>query len=105
MKNEEEAFKVCSDALRSGRVSEAMTGLQRLSEGGFGHADTMIGAIYEFGNGSVAKDVDKAARYYRKAVDSVGAVEAWLGLGRVYSCGPEGLRDYTKAFECFFCGV
>lgn len=69
-----------------------------LIDEGYGHANTLVGAIYERGGDGIKQDYEKAKFYYQMAVDEVGAVEGWLALGRLHYFGKGMQPDYEKAF-------
>jgi TPR repeat protein len=84
------------DPLRGVRLMED------LAASGDGHAHAALGAFYEFGRQELTADHARAARHYELAIDLVGALEAWIGLGRILAFGDPGLRDYARARHCFF---
>lgn len=81
-----------------GEYGTALKEAIALIDEGCGHANTLVGAIYERGGDGVKQDYEKAKYYYQMAVDSVGAVEAWLALGRLHYFGKGMQPDYEKAF-------
>ncbi|OAM52270.1 hypothetical protein A7981_01920 [Methylovorus sp. MM2] len=81
-----------------GNYYEALTQTIALINDGYSHANTLAGAIYERGGKGVNQDFEKALFYYRMAVNEVGAVEAWLALGRIFYFGKGVIQDYEKAF-------
>lgn len=91
-------FNAALDLYGMGRHREALDQTTALINDGYGHAYTLAGIIYEEGGQGVDQDLQKALFYYQKAVDEVGAVEAWLALGRLYYFGKGVSQDYDKAF-------
>jgi TPR repeat protein len=61
--------------------------LKQLDCMGVSHATARIGEFYELGAIGIEKDVDEAARWYRKAVLESDDPVAHLGLGRIYHEG------------------
>lgn len=94
-----------SDAIvkfRNGDLDMALKQATALVDAGYDHAYSLLGAIYENEKSSgVATDFQKALFYYQKGVDTVGAVESWLGLGRLFYLGKGVQQDYQKAFEYY----
>lgn len=62
-------------------------------------AYAFVGAIYEFGGKMVEKDYIKARFYYEQSVERFGAVEAYLGLIRIYYYGLGTSKDCCKVLE------
>lgn len=91
-------FNFALNAYEDGRHREALERAIALIDDGYGHANTLAGAIYEGGGNDVPQNLEKALFYYQKAVDEVGAVEGWLALGRMYYFGKGVQQDYEKAF-------
>ena len=87
--------------LKNDSLELAVKKLQLLSRHGDGHADAVLGAIFEFGRGEVAVDIGKALACYERSVASVGSLQGLMGIGRISLNGPRDLRDYDRAFECF----
>lgn len=82
----------------SGEYRAALKEAIALIDEGYGHANTLAGAIYERGGDGIKQDYEKAKFYYQMAVDEVGAVEGWLALGRLHYFGKGMQPDYEKAF-------
>ena len=59
------------------------------------------GCIYEEGADGVEQDLGKAMFYYKKSVETLGYVEGYLALGRLYYYGIGVNQDYAKAFEYY----
>jgi TPR repeat protein len=97
-KSENKRFEAALAAYREGDFRAALEGASALIDEGYAHANTLAGAIYEKGSSSVAQDIQKAKFYYQMAVDEIGAVEAWLALGRLHFFGKGMAPDYEKAF-------
>lgn len=91
-------FDAAVKLYREGKYSAALKEAITLINEGYGHANTLAGAIYERGGDSLEQDYDKAKYYYQMAVDTVGAVEGWLALGRLHYFGNGMPPDYEKAF-------
>ena len=70
-----------------------------LIDDGCDEAYAFVGAIYECGGKNVNQDYEKALFYYEQSVERYGAVEAYLGLVRIYYYGLGVVRDYCRAFE------
>jgi TPR repeat protein len=87
--------------LKNESLDLAVRKLQILSKEGDGHADAVLGALFEFGRGEIAVDKGKALSCYERSVASVGSLQGWMGIGRISLNGPPELRDYGRALECF----
>jgi TPR repeat protein len=83
------------DPLRGAKLME------ELAASGDGHAHAALGSFYEYGRRELKPDHVKSALHYEVAIDSVGALEAWVGLGRVLAFGDPVVRDYARARHCF----
>lgn len=94
-----------SDAIakfRNGDLDTALKQATALVDAGYNHAYSLLGAIYENEKPpGVVTDFQKALFYYQMGVDTVGAVESWLGLGRLFYLGKGVQQDYQKAFEYY----
>lgn len=97
-KSNNKRFDAALLAYRNKQLRVALEEAISSIDSGYGHANTLVGAIYEKGGGGVEQDFDKAKFYYQMAVDEVGAVEAWLALGRFHFFGKGMPVDYEKAF-------
>jgi TPR repeat protein len=93
----DERFESAVHALREGRAAEALREAKALIDAGYPHAYTLAAAACEKGGVGLEADLSSAVFYYRKAVDEVGALEAWLSLGRMYYFGIGVEQDYEKA--------
>lgn len=91
-------FDVAIAFYEKGEYKAALKEAIALIDEGYGHANTLVGAIYERGDDGVKQDYEKAKYYYQMAVDEVGAVEGWLALGRLHYFGKGMQPDYEKAF-------
>lgn len=98
-KSNNSRFQSAIDSYCQGEYGSALSQCISLIDEGYGHAYTLAGAIYEKGGSGITQDFEKALFYYQKAIDDVGAVEAWLALGRFYYLGKGVKQDYRKAFE------
>jgi len=90
-------FELAVHALREGRAAEALQAAKALIDAGYPHAYTLAAAACERGGIGLEIDLASALFYYRKAVEEVGALEAWLALGRMYYFGRGVEPDYEKA--------
>lgn len=91
-------FDVAVSHYERGEYKVALKEAIALIDEGYGHANTLAGAIYERGGDGIKQDYEKAKFYYQMAVDEVGAVEGWLALGRLHYFGKGMKPDYEKAF-------
>lgn len=91
-------FDVAVSHYEKGKYKVALKEAVALIDEGYGHANTLAGAIYERGGDGIKQDYEKAKFYYQMAVDEVGAVEGWLALGRLHYFGKGMKPDYEKAF-------
>jgi len=94
---DEQRFNAAITLYRAGSARESLEQAAALVDAGFAHANTLLGTIYEFGGKGVEPDFAKALFYYEQATSTVGAVEAWLGLGRIYFLGKGVAADHAKA--------
>ena len=85
------------DAYARGDYQDALRLGRRLIEEDFNHANALVGAIYEEGGHGVEQNFQKARFYYQRAIETVGSVEGWLGLGRLYFFGKGVPKDLEKA--------
>lgn len=93
----EHKFNTALLALKNGKAKEALHEAKALIDAGYLHAYTLAGAICETGGIDLEKNPEHALFYYQKAVDEVGALEAWLALGRIYFFGKGVDPDHQKA--------
>lgn len=100
-KSDNSLFQSAVETYGRGKYGEALAQCVQLIDNGYGHANTLAGAIYEKGGAGVTQDFEKALFYYQKAVDDVGAVEAWLALGRFYYFGKGTKKDHRRSFEMY----
>lgn len=87
------------DCFSSESASIALDKFIRLIDEGINESYVFVGAIFEFGGKDVEKDYDKARFYYEQSIERFGAVEAYLGLARIYYHGLGIEPDYCKALE------
>lgn len=99
--SDQDRYQHAISMLKSDSLILAVQKLQNLSKSGDGHADAVLGALFEFGKGEIAADKVKALACYERSVASVGSLQGWMGIGRISLVGPLELRDYSKALECF----
>jgi TPR repeat protein len=97
-RSDNQRFNAAISLYAKGKYSAALKEVITLINEGYGHANTLAGAIYERGGDGVEQDYEKAKYYYQMAVDTVGAVEGWLALGRLHYFGKGMHPDYEKAF-------
>jgi TPR repeat protein len=88
-------------AYADGEYSNALKLAISLIDDNYKHAYTLAGMIYEKGGGDVIRNIDNALFYYNKAIEEIGAVEAYLALGRMYYFGKGVTRDFDKAFDYY----
>jgi TPR repeat protein len=67
----------------------------------FYHANALAGVIYEEGGNGVEQDLEKARFYFERATETVGSLEGWLALGRIYFFGKGVPKDYSKALSIY----
>lgn len=99
--SDNERFDAAINLYAIGKYSTALKEAIILINEGYGHANTLAGAIYEKGGDGVEQDYEKAKFYYQMAVDTAGSVEGWLALGRLHYFGKGMQPDYEKAFYYF----
>ncbi|MBL8517905.1 MAG: sel1 repeat family protein [Betaproteobacteria bacterium] len=95
-------YRVALDEYDRGHHKESLRLACALIDQGFNHANALAGAIYEDGRHGVNEDFEKARFYFERAVETVGSVEGWLGLGRMYFFGkgvPKDLELAAKYYE------
>ena len=97
----EHKFNTALLALSNGDAASALQEAKLLIDAGYPHAYTLAGAIYEKGGDDLAPSAQHAIFYYQKAIDEVGALEAWLALGRIYFFGKGVDPDHQKALHCY----
>lgn len=100
--SKEDAYRAAMTEFSEGDPLRATKLMGELAASGDGHAYAALGAFYEYGQRELKPDHVKAVRHYELAIDSVGALEAWVGLGRVLAFGDPVVRDYARARHCFF---
>lgn len=81
----------------------ALVEFKKLIDEGCDEAFAFVGAIYEYGGKNINHDYVKAKFYYDQSVERFGAVEAYLGLIRIYYYGLGVEKDFCKAFE--YCSI
>ena len=97
-RSDNERFDAAANLYSTGKYSAALKEAIILIDEGYGHANTLAGVIYEKGDDDVEQDYGRAKFYYQMAVDTVGAAEGWLALGRLHFFGKGMQPDYEKAF-------
>ena len=92
-KNHKERFDLAA-ALAKSEPEKALVEANLLIAEGYWHAYTIVGLIYER-----QYDFAKALDAYKFGAETVGAVEAWLGVARISMClSPP---DYAEALACY----
>lgn len=99
--NRDQRLESAVNTYDKGDYAAALPKFINLINDGCKEAYEFVGYIYEEGGGGVEQDLQKAAFYYKKSIEEFGALEAYLGLGRLYYHGDGVERDYAKAFELY----
>lgn len=73
MQRNDDKYQHAISMLKSESLDLAVRKLQILSKEGDGHADAVLGALFEFGRGEIAIYSDKALTCYERSVASVGS--------------------------------
>lgn len=89
------------DAHNRGNDADALQKCISLIDEGHAEAYVFAGAFYEKGGKGIDPDFAKAQFYYEKSIDQRGAVEAYLGLARMYFYGLGMDKDYCKAWSFY----
>lgn len=99
MRNEDSVgeYEHALDMLRAGSVELCVEKLKKQSKNGDGHADAVLGNIYEFGLGSAPSNPELALDFYQRAIRKCSSLEAIIGSARIKLEGPEALRDISGA--------
>lgn len=79
--------------------ARAVAACSRLAEQGDAHAEFMLGAMYQFGEG-VLQDYVRAGLWYRKAADR-GVAAAQYNLGVMYDTGQGVAQDHAMALQLY----
>lgn len=77
----------------------AVSACRNLAEQGDAHAEFMLGAMYNFGQG-VLQDYERAGLWYRKAADQ-GVAGAQYNLGIMYDTGQGVTNDHAVALQLY----
>ncbi len=85
------------DAYERRNYEEALRLALALIDDNFHHANALAGVLYEDGGHGVEQDFQKARFYYERATETVGSLEGWLGLGRLYFFGKGVPKDLERA--------
>lgn len=72
-----------------------------LIDEGCTEAYVFAGAFYEKGSKGIDVDFSKARFYYERSIEECGAVEAYLGLARIYYYGRGVEVDHCKALSFY----
>lgn len=94
-------FRLAIDAYKEGNVSSALKEAKQALESGEGHANSLLGAIYEHKSSFDQDSQNAAFFYYQQGVRDVGALECWLGVARCHYLGIGTQRDFAEAFHCY----
>ena len=86
-------------AYERGDYATALRAWQPLAEQGDAEAQSMLGQMYDEGEG-VPQDYEAAAQWYRRAAER-GDAEAQFNLGVMYYDGERVLQDYKAAIQWF----
>ena len=91
----------CGDAAALLRTNpaRAVSACSNLAEQGDAHAELMLGAMYNFGEG-VLQDYARASLWYRKAADQ-GVAGAQYNLGVMYDTGQGVTQDHAAALQLY----
>jgi len=92
-------FQLARALHRDGQHGEAAELYEQLSERGYTAAAVNLGTMYLLGQ-DVAKDYDKARRFFEIGADA-GNANALYQLGRIYKEGTGVKVDYPRAFEFY----
>jgi TPR repeat protein len=95
----EAVWEQADQAANAGDIAGLLFLLRSLAEKGVWAACARIGEIYERGGKGVARDMEQAVRWYRKAVFETDDPVAHLGLGRAHLYGDGVDLDHGKARE------
>ncbi len=79
--------------------ARAVAACGRQAEQGDAHAEFMLGAMYQFGEG-VLRDQVRAGMWYRKAADQ-GVAAAQYNLGVMYDTGQGVTQDHAMALQFY----
>src|ERR1700687_5782837 len=93
--------RVALDEYERRHFSDALRLACDLIDENFYHANALAGAIFEEGGHGVEQDFEKARFYYQRATETVGSLEGWLGLGRLYFFGKAVPRDFERAAQYY----
>jgi len=94
-----EAFKGVTAAYDRGDYPAALRLIKPLADQGNVEAQTLLGRMYQRGDG-VTKDHAEAARWYRKAAEQ-GYAKAQDLLADIYKDGDGVPKDYTEALKLY----
>jgi TPR repeat protein len=86
-------------ALLQTAPARAVSACSNLAERGDAHAEFMLGAMYNFGEG-VLQDYARASLWYRKAADQ-GVAGAQYNLGVMYDTGQGVTQDHATALRLY----
>ena len=79
--------------------ARAVSACSKRAEQGDAHAEFMLGAMYNFGQG-VLQDYERASLWYRKAADQ-GVAGAQYNLGIMYDTGQGVAQDHAMALQFY----
>lgn len=93
-------FDEAERAAQAGEVDAALARFKEASDAGLGAASVALGLLYELGPEGFPRDLETAARYYRRALDQ-GRDFIAARLGYLYLYGIGIRRDKTAAKHLF----
>jgi TPR repeat protein len=93
--------RLALDAYQHGDYPEALRRARALIDEGFNHANALAGVLYEAGGRGIDQNFENALFYYQRATETVGSVEGWLGLARMYFFGKGVPKDTLRAAEYY----
>jgi TPR repeat protein len=95
----DERWERASECLKKGDRAGALWLYKLLAESGDQQALVKVGEIYEIGGENLTRDYEEAAKWYRRAIFSVGDPKAHLALARMYFNKQLVSEDSPQAFE------
>lgn len=95
-------FAAALQCFRDGLCCDAVKMCEDLVDREYFHAYTLLGLLYEKPTSNqIEKSYEKAFTYYKCSTETVGAMEGWLGLARLYYLGFGVAKDREKAAELY----
>lgn len=86
--------------IRKSSAYERSVNTRKLAEQGNAEAQFEIGALYNFGEDGIQKDLREAVKWYKKSADQ-GYALAQRALGSCYACGTGVEKDTQDAVKWF----